>query len=158
MPEAIIKYAVNSTLGTDEFKPLDIIIKGQRVFAPSHNTIIPVISFSSPQDLINTGGDVDEVLGSFTSNTTGSVRLFTDLYTQNNYEASILIYKNGVQYTTLSTRQSSANDIFVDFAVTKGATYNIKAIAKYDAHPQVSYISIGAHIIDGSLFSYISSV
>ena len=40
MPEAITKYAVNSTLGTDEFEPLDKIIKGQRTYAASDDLLV----------------------------------------------------------------------------------------------------------------------
>ena len=39
MPEAITKYAVNSTLGTDKFQPLDQMIVGQKMFVASGTPI-----------------------------------------------------------------------------------------------------------------------
>ena len=44
MPEAITKYAINSTLGTDDFKPLDKIITGEKVFGTSDVAIAPAYS------------------------------------------------------------------------------------------------------------------
>ena len=47
MPEAITKYAVNSTLGTDDFMPLDQIIVNQVKIAPSDNVKLIIREYSS---------------------------------------------------------------------------------------------------------------
>lgn len=60
MPEAITKYAVNSSLGTPDFKPLDQIIESKTKIKTQHITIsIPVASY--PSNYASSTATIDEV-------------------------------------------------------------------------------------------------
>lgn len=72
-----IKYAINSTLGTRDFKPLNEIIMQTKDLAASNTLYKIVFPTSHSQDLSR---NKDNVLFKFKANRNGSIRLFMSFY------------------------------------------------------------------------------
>lgn len=145
-----IKHAINSTLGTADFKPLDKIIEGQRTLAASDSVIQVVMSSIKKITSDNT------VLGSFVPQTEGSVRIITQCSTSNTgADSATLIVKradNGVEVGKITTYFDSSNnyDVRLDIAIKKGVQYEI-IMRTNTSGANVYFLNIGAQIIDTSL-------
>lgn len=130
MPEAITKYAINSTLGTDEFQPLDKIIKGQRHFASSDVTIA----------ILGDAGSFGFLPKSFTPKTSGVVKLIGDI---SGSVGEMRIFEDGNLYKTIASAQMP-----YEISIKKNAVYTFQA----DNGTGIDNLKIGAQIVDGSLF------
>lgn len=130
MPESITKYAINSTLGTGEFQPLDKIIKGQRYFAASDTTIA----------ILGSAGTVTYLPKSFIPKTNGVVKLTADFEYGTLGGDGLDIFEDGNLYAT--TKKDT------EISVKKNSVYTFKT----KSGTSVSDLKICAQIIDGSLF------
>ena len=136
-----IKHALNSTLGTEDFIPLDKLIKGQRTLAASDATIAVLVN--STTAITN-----QEVKYSFVPKTKGAVRIIANGYNSSgSSNAYIKIYKNGTQ-TALLEIGTGTQIRSIDISVTKSSVYTFE-ITKY---AYIYNLYIGAQIVDGSLF------
>lgn len=136
-----IKHALNSTLGTEDFMPLDKLIKGQRTLAASDD-IIAVIFSSSSDTLINKKTfDL-----SFTPKTNGVIRLHLDAFSTSTSNLAIL-QVNGKSSFSIPATSANRNNAF-DLAVGKGVKYTFSV----SGGAYVRKLAIGANIVDGSLF------
>ncbi len=145
-----IKKAINSTIGTAGFQPLDAIIKGQKTFVASDNTMI-VLSAQSEK----TWSD-GATIGTFTPKTSGSVRLMAEI--GNGYserDAGIMVQKNGITVTDFYADSGVMRVMSADFQAEADATYTlIIAVTGTGYTAKTNYIRICADIVDGSLFEY----
>lgn len=139
-----IKHALNSTLGTDDFKPLDEIIRGQRTLAASDATIAVI---SGSQDYVRSGA----VLPSFVAKTKGVVRVTVSgaMVDAMIGEVYLLILRDGNKVESLYFSTKAGATYSVDVSVEEGSEISFE-ISKgvFDC----KYIHIGAQIVDGSLF------
>ena len=121
MPEAITKYAINSTLGTEEFRPLDKIIIGQKALVGSDTTLKVLsngVSLSDEQTI---------TLGEIIPKMNGVLRLKATANIDNYYSGAITIYINENAILTFSSQNVETK--FADFNVQKGETYTFKIYA-----------------------------
>ena len=139
-----IKRAINSTLGTSSFKPLDKIIKdvvdGQRTLAAS-DSVIKVIN-STPSSISNT----------FLTSKNGSVRIIATLYGGDNIiPARVWVYDTFTNQTILELTSYSANGI------VQSGDINVVAEKRYGISVThgTATIKIGANVVDTSLVKVI---
>ena len=119
MPEAITKYAINSTLGTDEFKPLDQIIIGEKVFAANKTPIAPAYSngkyyyfIAKLNGALSAKFSISNSSEMYNSNGSGFV-----LDESDNIIASSITY---------NVPSDSSLEFYLDFPVVKGKKYKVK--------------------------------
>ena len=147
---AEIKHAINSTLGTKEFMPIDKLIKSQRTLGASDSTLI-VISSSDR----NTGTTRIE-LGSVTSKINGSVRLlaYGGRSINSSGDKHVYVEKSSGDVVAEITFSNTYSDGMewrsIDFNVVAGETYTIKLYCA-----KTSSVKIGASVIDGSMMEKI---
>lgn len=139
-----IKHALNSTLGTEEFQPLDQIIKGQKILIANDN-VIAVISNS----LVN-GNAIYPTI--FTPKINGVIRILVKGFStdRNNSSQYIMIFENGIRkYNYLLPNQSSGvSEGSIDIPVIAGSAYSFQQ----SGYAYVYSIYIGAYVIDGNVF------
>ena len=101
MPEAITKYAINSTLGTEEFKPLDKIITDGKSLISSDNLYYQIFI---GEKYINGYDDVKtfKIPKKIKFNLNGTINLKYYLYNSSDRNHAVLeLYKNNVLYKSL---------------------------------------------------------
>ena len=102
MPEAITKYAINSTLGTEDFKPLDEIITGGKSLITSDNLYYQIYV----GDLFVMGNDdikQIQIPKKIKFNYNGAINLKYYLFNSTDWQYAILeIYKNNQLYQSLT--------------------------------------------------------
>lgn len=138
MPEAITKYAINSTLGTEDFQPLDQIIKGQRTLVASDATY----------------GVIDvELSNKFYSNVDGSVRIIIKgrAYGNSTHRFNIISNVRG-NLATIESKDGTAAaynsfNKSKDINIVKGETISFSKTSS--VFPES--VTIGASVVDGSL-------
>jgi hypothetical protein len=147
MPEAITKYAINSTLGTDDFEPLDKIIKGQKTIVASEKPLVTLWASNDENTFHN-----DDTIVSFRANTSGTAKLSVYGYNPTpSKTASIVVEINGVNYTVLNLTSAVASTLLSSsFSVKKGDVMNIKVSSGYDGIT-LKDITLCADVMDGSL-------
>ena len=99
---AEIKYALNSTVGTDLFRPLDKIINGTKVLQPSDENLYDLYTLSNDE---MTSAVPQKHINSFRTYLSGTVKLIlkgqyrkrTSDNTSPNGTISAIIYRNNVQ-------------------------------------------------------------
>lgn len=139
MPEAITKYAVNSTLGTENFKPLDQIIIGQKYLVGSTST--PIVSLGSH----NVSRDTTKILGYFTPKLDGTVSISALIRTNGTYGTVVSINLGNTPAIQTSTNITTKLSGTVN--VTKHTRYEIKLITSSDG-AFFDDINIGAVVMD----------
>lgn len=147
---AAIKKAINSSIGTSDFQPLDKMILGQKSLVASDNVyqVIKATRFSlTPAD--------SAALNLFQLNCTASFKLkFRARYY--NYESSLGIYKNGTLYTSVSLAYSSGFQTYISDAIIASKN-DIISIKPYNSSGNgsvvIEEIDLCADIIDGSLLT-----
>ena len=140
MPEAIIQYAVNSTLGTENFKALDKLlidfIEGNKAFVGSDATIgtFPSANFSA-----GASGGGRKTIGFFTPKYNGALRLYATISkSRNQYggTAGVSIYEytdsGNVHKGGVSTSSTTPETKSSDFSITKGNKYYVSFSAGSD--------------------------
>ena len=101
MPEAITKYAINSTLGTEDFKPLDKIITDGKSLISSDNLYYQI--FVGEKRIF--GYDIEKTFKipkKIKFNLNGAINLKCYLYNTSDRNYAVLdVYKNNVLYKSL---------------------------------------------------------
>lgn len=113
MPEAIVKYAVNSSLGTSEFLPLDVILKNQESFVQSDDVLLtfnpskPEQTQTNATNIFNLGkfkpliGGTVTLIGSVSGYASGyktpSVSITINVYVDDVLSQSIKIFDQNTQ-------------------------------------------------------------
>ena len=148
MPEAITQYAINSTLGTDEFKPLDQIVKGQKTIIASERPLAMLLVGDSKS---YKDGDI---IATFVSNTNGTAKLYAERAYSNYKTATIYATINDVNYGKISLSTNTYEDVFgKPFSIKKGDVVNITISKDGNDYVKVNNLTLCADIIDGSLIT-----
>ena len=144
-----IKYAMNSTLGTSEFKPLDKIIEGQRTWGAGEPTIkILRESFSSMSET---------ELGTFTPKVGGSIRIAANLVnTHASYASStatLYVYEGDtlISYTKADSIANISVPFSMDIAITAGVKYTVTAKLDQSSNNRIVNARVCGNLIDASL-------
>ena len=140
--EAITKFALNSTLGTDEFQPLDKIFNGNWRFVTSSNLFATyLINKKPPENYIYDLGC------SLKFNCEGIVRLSCASIIGPRQRIELYLYKNGVIEQTSTATNTNVVDKteYFNFNVNieKGAIYSLKA--KTLANAGVTFDEVSIH-------------
>jgi hypothetical protein len=158
-----IKHALNSTLGTANFQPLDEIIKSQRTYGAS-DTVLAVLGSEIGLGLTTSLVKVPNI--KFVSTATGSIRIKTALdFMMNksgNGEADVYIYKNGTLFKTISynipsigaAQQLFAQIMSLDIPIEKGSEYTFYVKIPQRATVTLQSIQLCGQIVDLSMLEY----
>lgn len=152
-----IKRALNSTLGTSGFKPLDKIITdliiGQKRLVASDNVLAVIVSGSSGIGV----GDT-EVVGTFTPKVSGSIRLFATAKGNTSSSSSngriYLRNSSGTNIVNIDITASSYADYAVDTNITANETYSIVYYRGSNSNNEASSIQVRGSVIDAYTFDY----
>lgn len=133
---------INTTIGTAKFKPLDQIIMGQKTFIASDD----YIKFLTEVKNTNT-------TTTFKPKTTGSIRVKFVGTIQENYTSYVKIYKdnNLIGQLVLGGTSLSSRKEFMDIIVTPDSTYKFVLELADQWRPSGNLYVCGT-IVDGSLF------
>ena len=166
-----IKHALNSTLGTDDFKPLNQMIQdvnnnviSQKRLAPSDNIIAVLANnrddYTSLTGIIGTRYDYPVTKKTFIATSDGAIRLFVDnqgsesnsyvgyVYEGDTTADSIYDY---VQKTSFNIAEHTTSTVDID--VFKNKKYKIVIYSSASYGQSIGRpIKIGAHIVDGLTF------
>ena len=146
MPEAITKYAINSTLGTSDFKPLDQIIIGQKVFVASNEPIARAYT------------ENDKKYYYFIPSINGVARVkFKAINDNGMYATKISIQvrdDNGIvaESEYISIGKESSKIDYLDFPVISGTKYRITYDYDGPPKPHLGDCYFCANIIDANYF------
>lgn len=148
--EEITKFAINSTLGTSDFQPLDKIITSQRSLAPS-DTVIVVLHEGAFSVSTNT---TKEITSTFKALKNGSVRIICNGYIESSSGSLEICVTgtNGSKYYA-STSETKNIDFTVDIPIVENVTYSFSFYAS-NSFGWVQSVKIGAQIVDTSLIEY----
>lgn len=149
-----IKHAINSTLGTDEFKPLDKLIddsiKGTRTLAASDAVL----------KVLHGGSEVEEFTKTFTVNTTGSIRIkVSGRMSNNTYAFRVFITLETTSGVVVASQiisdPTNTGTVTIDVPISKDAyTLNIERdVASNQIRPKISNVSICAIVTDTELIT-----
>lgn len=159
-----IKYALNSTLGTSGFKPLNTMIDeaktailseidGQRSLAAS-DSVIRVL-FSGDKHI----GNSDTLYGSFVPKKSGSVRVSVTVYTKNSSpDRTVTVFvkqgANTIGSVTFNAPGVSNTITFysatLDVPVSANASYEVYA-SRNNSGTYITTVALCASIVDTSL-------
>lgn len=146
---AEIKKALNSTLGTNNFKSLDEIIKGEKVFAPSNAEYISLISNSYS---VNVGEELTLPV-SFTPQIDGKIRLKLRVNCQTvTTVGKFLVNSEEVKVFNGNSYKSENN---IDIDVVAGTTYTF-GIKSTSGTFTIETLNICCTIIDLSVSSFVT--
>lgn len=141
-----IKKAINSTIGTEEFKPLDEMILGQKKLVASDNLLV--------QDMKTRfyDRDLETVYNLFKMNTSGSIRV--KVYGRSiNDDGFLSVYINGTYSTGITVETTEGEYTIPDISVKKGDVIGFNAYSangrRKDVNVEWTYIY--ADVVDGSL-------
>ena len=148
MPEAITKYAINSTLGTEDFESIDQMILGSKGLKASDNfytRLLTQITVDSKETFDKTNWFEMKWSGTFKLNINCDY---------NRTSGQIRILKNGSLLYAFGAPDTKPTDYFIDsISVTKGDIIGI--IVKGEGSngiTTINYIDMYADIIDLSAF------
>lgn len=118
-----IKKALNSTLGTSEFKPLDQLIAEGRDLVASDNLFRYLYAGE-----YNTGSVEEKTIFKFKTNRDGSFRLkFNSKSAYNGYDRNLEVYRDGERVYQFQPPQNYEDvETTVDIQCYKGAEFEIK--------------------------------
>ena len=149
-----IKHALNSTLGTSAFKPLNTLIidaiKGQRTLAPSDN-ILRIISNG-----VYVFNDVVDVPTTFSPKTSGAIRLIVSGRNDGGVVMSVTVLTStgAVIATTNVVTDNIGQNTFrvtLDFNISPNESYKIRLNSTDYFTANYVDLSIGAIVTDTNL-------
>ena len=156
-----IKRALNRSLGTKEFKPLDELIKGQKTLIASDNLYsyigTPGASWSASQ------ANTTQLPMTLKMNTSGSARIYFEGSSLNStYLGYLYIYKNGVrEYSYLISVAPAVNEFYpltYDTSFTKGDVYSFELVSTISVCTvNIANFQLKADVVDGSLIEITES-
>lgn len=131
-----IKYALNSTLGTSDFKPLDEIYKD--TVESLINSITVSASDNPLKILVSTETSItrDGIIKTFNAKSSGTVRIIADINAGSTVTFSV-INQSG-QQVGYKVAYDGATKLNMDINVTKGVTYTIQIYGSYSYCYQLS--------------------
>lgn len=147
---AEVKRTLNSTLGTDDFKPLDKIIEGQRTLAAS-DSVIQVFELDR-----NVANKSEYEFGRFRTKVNGSVRIIVN-YSGNSSNSTLRlgIKKNDVEVFYKTVKDSGADQLLTaNIKVDKESEYAIDLRSSSTTY-SIHSVSVGANIVDTNLVEVI---
>ena len=157
MPEAITKYAINSTLGTEQFRPLDRIIIGQKRFVVDEAVLCASKAFAPAKALTST----DKNGLKFIPELDGSVKIDTSIKTsglgsQSVYSVSIKIFQNGLLYSEIekSFTGDAERLISIPINIDKHSVYEFSVSSNSSSHLETQILIKGS-VQDANYFSYV---
>lgn len=115
MPEAIVKYAINSTLGTPAFQPLDKM----KQICPSDDLLFDIVSGSSVTLNSETSREF-----SFVSDFSGILRVVGQIQPEYEPSVDITISVDGVIFFS-QTNHMQSTSLYCDVKVNKGSKVRI---------------------------------
>lgn len=144
MSWAKIKKAINSTLGTEEFKPLDKLILGEKRFVA--NSDIVLHSFISERVALDFTSDkfVSKLNGTLLLKINGSGGGSTSCY-YHIYENGVEIYKSGFTDLNNSLKTHYLN-------VVAGNKYHIKVTENYSGTIYLTTLQLCGMVMDTNYF------
>ena len=158
-----IKKALNSTLGTSEFQPLDKMIKSQRTYTASDSVLVPLISGAS----MAMPSTIKKIPGvTFTSKVNGSIRISGQLtyYRSSSTQdmvAVIRIYDDNVGShkdinvaLTGQTDQRVSEAFEMDIPITKDTTYSFGYYVVNAGAAWLNTLKLCGQITDLSMLDY----
>lgn len=147
MPEAITKYAVNSTLGTDEFQPLDQMIVGQKMFVASDTPIAVGKNIKKvTEDYV--------VFAKFAPRIGGTLKVsfFLDSSGYQNVTGYFRIQEDGI--TVFSVDDDESNDFEITINISAKKTYEFSCAASPSDSVTVKNFKISGDIVDSNWFEF----
>lgn len=153
MPEAITKYAINSTLGTDDFKPLDQIIKGEKLFMASDYPIVVLVTNDT-----KAVGTEYITIGKFKPHVNGTIRLklnIESLYGTGDDLFIQILKDNTVIHSSTYKIKNALSDLSLDINVVANSSYTFQIKRTYSsALVTLKNASINAQVTDYNYFEY----
>lgn len=152
MPEAITKYAINSTLGTEDFKPLDKIITDGKSLISSDNLYYQIFigeKYISGLDDVKTF----KIPKKIKFNLNGTINLKYYLYNSSDRNHAVLeLYKNNVLYKSLiGTPQETLRSQLIEVNKKDEFYFILKNTSPGgDNHSYLKDLFIYADVIDTS--------
>ena len=160
-----IKHAMNSTLGTSEFEPLDKIIKGQRIYVATDSFTLLKLS-GNPLDLDSYEDPSEKKLYSFSTQLAGTVNLTIPLVATSYGNASYILVLtdskgNEQRYSILGIPSALYSSVGIDLpqsytgyttvSLEANETYTIGILPKGENayRASVNSITINGIIIEG---------
>lgn len=168
-----IKHAINSTLGTTKFKPLDKLMDDQtkeieqyilrnKTFIPSNNTLI---TWDNAFTLISTTAGVVKTIGTFKPYISGFANL--NLWTHTLRGADALVYIRIYEDNVLKREEVVNLENYIEDSKTfdilnvefkSGKTYRFDFVAKSrgTTHQETGfhYLKFNADLLDGFPYDY----
>lgn len=158
MPEAITKYAVNSTLGTEKFQPLDKIVVGEKRFIVNET---PIALLAENKKITNRERNDDDFqdFALFKPQIDGLVRIKIKLSTSsmNSHNVKVNVLKGATSTKTISN--SGEVEFEFDLNVSAGASYIFQMIESGNSTSTIATIEscyLCAQVTDYSHFEYSS--
>jgi hypothetical protein len=161
-----IKYALNSTLGTKDFQPLDEIIKGQRTYGPSDDVLVllgpstPVfVEYDEPEKVI------PNIQFKALVNGTVRVKCFAEIQGAGLNGRAVTAYfrvrKDGNTYLSSSATNPNydqlSEEIIIDCPIEKGSVYTFSASTS-NGNAGFGHITICGQIVDLSMIEYTTNM
>lgn len=148
-----IKHALNSTLGTSSFKPLNTLIidaiKGQRTLAPS-DTVLRIISNG-----VYVFNGVVDVPTTFSPKTSGAIRLIVSGINDGEVVMTVTVLTStGAVIATTNVVTTSGQKTFrvpLDFNISPNESYKIRLNSTNYYTANYVDLSIGAIVTDTNL-------
>lgn len=159
-----IRKALNSTLGTANFKPLDKLIEGyilrNKTFIPSENTTL--MNWDNAFELMSSSAGEVKTIGTFKPYVSGFANLKIGAYTSNrfNAQAYIKIYEDGVlRHNTPNSSEDTSNVVSmnnIEFKADKTYKFDFvsQTIGSSSAHTHFNFLKINADVVDGFPHDY----
>ena len=128
-----IKHALNSTLGTKDFKPLDELFKDsfQSLKTTVQNAInsVTVVASDTPLKILlssKTQLSSSGIKKTFTANLNGTVKIKAEIENGiSNYSVVLSCVNSSGQSVGSKTVVSTTSSFYIDINVTKGVTYTV---------------------------------
>lgn len=157
MPEAITKYAINSTLGTEQFRPLDQIIIGQKRFIVDETVLCVSKAFTPAKGLTSTAKKGLK----FIPELDGSVKIDTSIKASgvsSNYvfSVSIKIFQNGLLYSEIKKTFEGEGGrlISIPLNIDKHSVYEFSVSSNVGSNLEAQILIKGS-VQDANYFSYV---
>lgn len=154
MSWAEIKHAINSSLGTDDFKPLNELINGTKGLVASDNLYMNLVT----SNISVSSRDTYTIPINVNINWNGSFRLSGVFYTNTNYRGKLEVYKNNVLVDTITATADSTTKISADFMCNKGDIFTLTINnTNISVMTNLRNLAIYADLVDTSGITLISN-
>lgn len=151
MPEAITKYAINSTLGTEDFEPLDVMMMSQKTMVASDNLLYDVLTSS----ITSNSSYPKREKNLFKVKSGGSFKLKFNANGYGDTSGKVSIYRNN-ETTPIQTVTFTTPNQYVDYlsniiSANRGDSFKIILEHMRTDATTIARVSICANLVDGSI-------